>query len=210
MPSATRTASPAPPTETPAAPARGCRPLGLLLLVAGAVGTLASAVLTYDRIQSLANPAFSPGCNINAVLSCTDVMTTWQSNLFGFPNMLLGIAGFAVLGALGLVLAVGAVFPRWLWLCVQAAVTGAFAFVVWLASQCLYVIGALCPWCMLVWAVTIPVFWCVTVRSLRTRALPAPSWLVRALAPRYAWLGLALIYGVLTALVLIRFGDQLL
>ncbi|MFC7305544.1 vitamin K epoxide reductase family protein [Streptomyces monticola] len=191
-------------------PALGAgRPLSLLLLIGGVLGTLASTVLTYDRIESLANPAFAPGCNINSVLSCGDVMETWQGSLLGFPNMLIGIPAFAALAALGLALLVGAGFPRWLWLGLQAGVTGAFVFVVWLIGQCLYVIGALCPWCMLVWAVVLPLFWYVSVHCLRSGVLPAPERLVRALRT-YAWAGPVILYGTVLVLVLTRFGDRLL
>ncbi|AWZ03782.1 MULTISPECIES: vitamin K epoxide reductase family protein [unclassified Streptomyces] len=175
--------------------------LPLLLLIGGVIGTLASGILTYDRIRTLEDPLFTPGCNVNAVLSCGDVMTTWQGNLLGFPNMLLGIAGFAALAGLGAALVAGAVFPRWLWRGLWVGIAGGFAFTLWLISQCLYVIGALCPWCMVVWAVVIPLFWYVT-RHLapacsRLRALP--HWLVPLAA-----------YGVLTALILTEFGERLL
>lgn len=92
-------------------PVRVSRGLPLLVLIGGLIGALASGVLTYDRIRALEDPLFTPGCNVNAVLSCGDVMNTWQGNLLGFPNMLLGIAGFAALAALGVALVAGAVFP---------------------------------------------------------------------------------------------------
>ncbi|QEU89672.1 vitamin K epoxide reductase family protein [Streptomyces kanamyceticus] len=187
---------------------RAGRGLSLLMLLAGALGTVASTELARDRIASLADPAFSPGCNINTVLSCGDVMAAWQSDVLGVPNTLLGIAGFAALAAFGLALLSGARFPRWLWLLLQTGVTAAFGFVVWLITQCLYVIGALCPWCMLVWAVVLPLFWYVTVHCLRSGVLPAPRRLTGTLT-RHAWLGPVLMYGVLAALILTRFGTRL-
>ena len=39
-------------------------------------------------------------------------------------------------------------------------------FVHWLIYQSVFVIGALCPYCMVVWAVTIPTFFYVTVHNL--------------------------------------------
>ncbi|MFJ3721286.1 vitamin K epoxide reductase family protein [Streptomyces sp. NPDC090045] len=173
----------------------------LLLLIGGLIGTLASGVLAYDRIRTLEDPLFTPGCNVNAVLSCGDVMTTWQGNLLGFPNTLLGLAGFAALAALGLALVAGAVFPRGLWRVLWAGLAAGFAFTVWLIGQCLYVIGALCPWCMAVWAVMIPLFWYVT------RHLAAPGSRLRALPH---WLVPLAAYAVLAALVLSEFGTRLL
>lgn len=180
---------------------RTSRGTALLLLIGGLIGTLASGVLTYDRIRTLEDPLFTPGCNVNAVLSCGDVMTTWQGNLLGFPNMLLGIAGFAALAGLGLALVAGAVLPRWLWHGLWAGLAAGFAFTLWLISQCLYVIGALCPWCMVVWAVMIPLFWYVT------RHLAAPGSRLRALPH---WLVPLTGYAVVAVLVLTQFGSRLL
>ncbi|SDK63282.1 vitamin K epoxide reductase family protein [Streptomyces indicus] len=183
--------------------------LSVLLVVSGALGTLASAMLTYDRIETLANPAFVPACSLNSVVSCTDVMDTWQGNLLGFPNMLLGIPAFAVLLGLGLALLTGAALPRRLWLGLQAGVTAGFVFVLWLISQCLYVIGALCPWCLLVWAVVLPLFWYVTLHCVRTGVLPAPAGLARTLTAN-SWAGPVVLYGTVLVLVLTRFGDRLI
>ncbi|WP_199551936.1 vitamin K epoxide reductase family protein [Streptomyces sp. N35] len=194
--------------SSPTAPVPASRALSVLIVVAGALGTLASAMLTYDRIETLANPAFVPACSLNSVLSCTDVMDTWQGNLLGFPNMLLGLPAFAVLLGLGLALLSGAALPRWIWLGLQTGATAAFVFVVWLITQCLYVIGALCPWCMLVWAVVLPLFWYVTTHCLRTGVLSAPAGLTRALTAN-SWAGPVVLYGTVLVLVLTRFGDRL-
>ncbi|MEU0572045.1 vitamin K epoxide reductase family protein, partial [Nonomuraea sp. NPDC005983] len=48
-------------------------------------------------------------------------------------------------------------------------------FVHWLIYQSLYVIGALCPYCMIVWTVTIPVFGYVTLHNLARGNLPLPG-----------------------------------
>ncbi|MFI6942700.1 vitamin K epoxide reductase family protein [Streptomyces sp. NPDC050418] len=196
--------NPAPASLIPASPA-----LSRLIVLAGALGTLASAVLTYDRIETLANPAFVPACSVSPVVSCTDVMDTWQGNLLGVPNMLLGLPAFAVLLGLGLALLSGAALPRRLWLAVQAGATAAFVLVIWLLTQSLYVIGALCPWCLLVWAVVLPLFWYVTAHCLRTGVLPAPAGLVRAVTA-HAWAGPVVLYGTVAVLLLTRFGDRLL
>lgn len=115
--------------------------------------------------------------------------------------MLLGLAGFGTLAGLGLALAAGARFPRRLWQLLWAGLAAGFAFTAWLIGQCLYVIGALCPWCAVVWAVMIPLFWYVT------RHLAAPGSRLRALPH---WLVPLALYGVLAALVLARFGARLL
>ncbi|SER05378.1 Uncharacterized membrane protein [Lentzea xinjiangensis] len=138
-----------------------------VLAVGGAVGLLASAVLTIEKIALLKDPFYVPTCSINPVLSCGSIMTTPQAELFGFPNPLLGIAGFAVVTTLGVVLLTGVELPSWIWIGLQVGTTAGVLLVHWLIYQSLYEIGALCPYCMVVWAVTIPIFWYTTLRNIR-------------------------------------------
>nr|WP_242090878.1 vitamin K epoxide reductase family protein [Curtobacterium sp. DN_7.5] len=55
---------------------------------------------------------------------------------------------------------------RWFWITFNAGVFLAWVFVTWLFTQTVWFIGALCPWCMLVWAMTIPMFWVFTIWNL--------------------------------------------
>src|SRR5689334_2653332 len=96
------------------------RGLARLLVVGGLLGLAASAVLTFDKLRMLENPAYRPGCSINPVISCGSVMRTGQASVFGFPNPLLGLAAFAVLVAAGAGLLAGARYHRWYWLGLQA------------------------------------------------------------------------------------------
>ncbi|MFC5822464.1 vitamin K epoxide reductase family protein [Nonomuraea insulae] len=151
------------------------RLLPRLLLIGGGVGLIAAFILTIEKIALLADPAYVPSCSINPVLSCGSIMRTPQAELFGFPNPLLGIASFAIVTTVGASLLAGARLPHWFWLGLQAGATAGVVFVHWLIFQSLYVIGALCPYCMLVWAVTVPIFWYVTVRNVVHGHLPAPG-----------------------------------
>ncbi|KZF06399.1 vitamin K epoxide reductase family protein [Rhodococcus sp. BGS-1C] len=150
------------------------RSLPWVLLVGGLIGLTAAFVLTAEKFALALDPAYAPTCSINPVLNCGSVMNTDQASVFGFPNSLLGIAGFAVVAAVGAGLVSGAVFAQWFWGALQVGVTAAAVFVHWLIGQSLYEIGALCPYCMAVWAVTVPIFWYVTLRNLhRAGSTPA-------------------------------------
>ncbi len=125
------------------------------ILVAGLLGLAASATLTVEKIQLLINPAYVPSCNLNPVVACGSVMTTPQASAFGLPNSLIGIAAFAVVTVTG-VLAVGKVsLPRWYWVGLTVGAIFGAVFVHWLIFQSLYRIGALCPYCMVVWVATV-------------------------------------------------------
>ncbi|WP_460653508.1 vitamin K epoxide reductase family protein [Kribbella endophytica] len=151
-----------------------------LLLVGGAIGLTAALVLTVEKIALLRDPAYVPSCSISPILSCGSVMTKPQAEAFGFPNPLLGIAGFAVVMTVGAALLAGASFRRWFWVGLQVGATFGVVFVHWLIFQSLYRIQALCPYCMAVWAVTVPIFWYVTLHNLGH--LPVPASVRRGVA----------------------------
>ncbi len=136
------------------------------LTAGGVVGFIAAAVLLVERIRLAKDSDYVPTCSLNPVLSCGSVMETAQASLLGFPNPIIGVAAFPVVVTTGVAVLAGARLARWYWLGLQVGVTAALAFVAWLAFQSIYRIGALCPYCMVVWAVVIPMFWYVTLRNL--------------------------------------------
>jgi uncharacterized membrane protein len=148
-------------------PERSDRRLAIGLSVGGLIGLIASAVLLIERIKLAEDSSYVPSCSINPVLSCGNVMESTQAALLGFPNPVIGVAAFPVVIATGMAILAGAQLARWYWAGLQAGVTVAFALIAWLASQSLYSIGALCPYCMVVWVVVIPTFLYVTLRNLR-------------------------------------------
>ena len=151
------------------------RQLGWVLLLTGLVGAGAAFVLAVEKFWLLTNPFYTPSCTVNARFSCGAVMTSPQAELFGFPNPLLGIAGFAALAATGAALLAGGRLAGWYWTGLQIGVTAGVVFVHWLMLQSVFVIGALCPYCMAVWAVTITAFCYVTLRNLAVRARDWPT-----------------------------------
>ena len=129
------------------------RLLPWLLLVGGLLGAAAAFVLTVEKIALITDPEFIPSCSLNPILNCGSIMKTDQAELLGFPNPLIGLITFPVLAATGALLLARVRLPRWYWLGLQAGATLAVVFVGWLIFQSLYRIDALCPYCMVVWAV---------------------------------------------------------
>jgi uncharacterized membrane protein len=182
------------------------RGLAALLTAGGAVGFVASFVLTAELIRLLEDPSYVPSCSFNPVLSCGSVMQTWQAGVLGFANTLAGIAAFAVVTTIGVVLLSGAVLPRWFWLGLEAGTFAGAVFVHWLIYQSLYEIGALCPYCIVVWIVTVPIFWYVTGHVVQAGHIRA-SARVRGFLVRNGGLVLVLWFLTLTVLILVRFWD---
>ena len=151
----TASAKPDGPVDNSAPPSRVSAAGAWWVLIAGVLGLIASATLTVEKIEILLNPSYVPSCNLNPIVSCGSVMTTPQASALGFPNSLIGIGAFAVVTVTG-VLAVAKVrLPQWYWVGLTLGTLAAAGFVHWLIFQSLYRIGALCPYCMVVWVVTI-------------------------------------------------------
>ena len=182
------------------------RGLSLLLTIGGAIGFVAAFTLLIERIQLLKDPAYVPSCSFNPVLSCGSVMETWQASAFGFPNPIIGVASFAAVTTIGVVLLTGAALPRWLWLGLQAGTLFGVGFVTWLAYQSIFEIGKLCPYCMVVWAVMIPIFVYVTVHNVQAGHIPA-SVRVRNVLVRNRALILLAWYLLIVAVILVQFWD---
>lgn len=175
------------------------------VLIAGAVGLLASAALMVEKVKSLANPSYVPSCNINPVLSCGSVMVTPQASALDFPNPLLGIVGFTIVLVAGVLAVAKVPLPQWFWVWLTAGTVVGAVFVHWLIFQSLYRIGALCPYCMVVWVVIMALLVVVTSIALRP-VLPNRGAAVRTLF-HWRWSIAALWFTVLFLLIMVRFWD---
>ena len=185
------------------------RSLAWLYTIAGTVGFAAAFTLLVEKIELLKDPTYVPSCSINPILSCGSVMQTDQAEAFGFPNPILGVAGFAIIITVGMTLLAGATFRRWFWWGLQAGVTFAVVFVHWLIFQSLYRIDALCPYCMVVWVVTIPLFWYTTLHTLRVASADraGTSHVVTRTITEYHGVILTVWYLAIAALIAQRFWD---
>ncbi|MGE2730655.1 vitamin K epoxide reductase family protein [Mycolicibacterium vaccae] len=143
------------------------RSSALWVLIAGIAGLAAALALTVEKIELLIDPNYIPTCSINPVLSCGSVMVTPQASVFGFPNSLIGVISFTVVVVTGVLALAGVRLPRWYWGGLAVGTVLGTAFVHWLIFQSLYRIGALCPYCMVVWAVIVPLLVVTTVLALR-------------------------------------------
>lgn len=172
--------TPAPSQSRPAA-------FAVFLIVAGAVGLLAAFALSVEKVILLADPEHVPACDVGVLVGCGVNLGSWQGEVFGFPNPFLGLMTWPVVITIGMAVLAGARFARWFWIGFNLGVAGAMAFVGWLIFQSIYVLDVLCPWCMLTWLVTIPMFWVVTLQNLRTGKLPASERIRRLATAWYSW-----------------------
>lgn len=177
-----------------------------ILVIGGVIGIFASIELIVQKIGVLSNPDYVPNCDINPILSCGSVISTDQASLFGFPNPILGVIGFTVVVLFGVLLFAGIELPRWMWLGLNAGALAGMIFVIWLVGQSLYVIGALCPWCMVVWSITIPIFWQVTTDNLAGGRISLGSSLSEIVVA-LKWILVGASYLIIMALIFVRWQD---
>lgn len=190
----------------PAGPPGTGRRAGWAMLVTGIIGWLASFQLTLDDWRTLQDPSYVPACNLSPVVSCGSVMSSPQGSLFGFPNMLVGLGAFAAVAALGVAVLSGARLHHRLWLTLVAGAFAGVVFVHWLIVQSLYELNKLCPYCVVVWIVTIALFWFLTLHCMEQGVLRLPRG-VHDIVRDTHWMLLAAWYAVIALLVLTRFWD---
>ena len=156
------------------APQSHTRPtaMAVWLIVAGVIGWWAAFSLTMERLHLLADPDAIASCDFSVLVQCTANLESWQGSVFGFPNPILGLAGWVAPIVVGVALLAGARFARWFWWLFELGMLFAFCFVLWLIGQSIFVLGTLCPWCMVTWVVTIPTFYVVTLHILRAGIVP--------------------------------------
>jgi uncharacterized membrane protein len=176
------------------------------VLVAGAIGLTASVTLIAEKVRLLTDSSYVPSCNLNPVLSCGSVMATPQASLLGFPNPLIGIAAFTVVVVTGVLAVTKVALPQWYWVGLAAGTLIGAAFVHWLIFQSLYRIGALCPYCMVVWVVTLSLLVVVASIAFRPVIESRDSTLAQGLY-HWRWSLAALWFTAVFLLILTRFWD---
>ncbi|WP_019070721.1 vitamin K epoxide reductase family protein [Streptomyces hokutonensis] len=190
--------------------AAGGRSAGALLAVSAGLGLLASWVITIDEFKiyeaRAAGRTFTPGCSLNPVVSCGNIMESAQAHVFGFPNPLIGLVCFAVVLTLGVGMIAGVRYPAWIWAGLGCGAVFGVAFCSWLQFQSLYRIGSLCLWCCLVWTVTILDFSCIVVQLVRHRVVLLPDAARRSVM-EFPWVLPLLWTGLIGVAVLVRWWD---
>ncbi|MGI5402588.1 vitamin K epoxide reductase family protein [Streptomyces sp. CA-135486] len=184
----------------------GRRPFAWLLVITGAAGLLASWVITIDKFKLLEDPGFTPGCSLNPVVSCGNIMKSEQASAFGFPNPMLGLVAYSMVIAIGVALLAGARYRRWYWLGLHAGCLFGVGFCTWLQYQSLYEINSLCLWCSLAWVATIVMFCYVTVHNIEHRIIRVPEGLRKGLL-EFHWMPPVLWIGIIGMLILTRWWD---
>ena len=150
----------------------------LVALAASAVALLVSFILSAETLQLARYPDKSLSCDVNSVLSCSTVAQSWQAEIIHFgslslPNAFFGIAFESVFITIAVLGLAKAKMPRWFAICTWYGGLAALLYSYWLFTQSLYVINALCPWCLLLMFATTIQFMALSHATVTVQALPA-------------------------------------
>lgn len=208
----TATSLPAPPEAYRPGPVR-YRWTFVEMLVSSILSLVASLVLSIDALVLAEDPTADLSCNINSVLSCGTVGSSWQASLFGFPNAFLGLIAEPVVITIAVASLGGVRFPRWFMNSALAVYALGLVFAYWLFFEAYFVIGALCPWCFLVTLTTTTVFAAMLRVTLldNTLGLPARTWRFVAgwLRAGLDTLIVILVFAIVITMILLRYGTAI-
>ena len=176
-----------------------------LLIITAVIGLFASFTLTIEHMNILEDPNYNLSCAIDPVLACGPIMASPEATAFGFPNPLIGLVTFGAQLLLGVVMLAGARMRSWFWKLYGLSIAGGMAFTIWLIWHSLYVIGAICIYCLAVWMVMIPTTWYLFQYMLAEKHLRLPNKKLQNFIRRHHGDFLISFYIILIALILIRF-----
>jgi uncharacterized membrane protein len=159
--------------------------LPYILIIGGTIGYICAFIIMFDKVQLLKNSNYVPSCNLNPIISCGNVMSSKQGSAFGFPNPFIGLGAFPILLTVGMAIKAGAKFKRWFWLGLEAGTILGLLFIHWLFFESVYRIHALCPWCIVVWIVTITIFWYTSLYNVDQKYIRLPNGTAQQV---YGWI----------------------
>jgi uncharacterized membrane protein len=168
------------------------------MVAGGLVGLTASFLETIEYQEILKNAHTQLVCDLNGVFSCGNVLNSWQSKIFGFPNSMLCMVFFTLMLSSGLVgLTGGTLVPKLrLWL--HGIATFFLCFALWFMWESTFRVHALCILCLFCLAGLLTLNW----GWLRTNAdiLPISTYrrmrlheTIRRGGDTFAWLMLAIL-----------------
>ena len=183
------------------------------MLVGAVLSLLASFVLSVEAIEIAKNPNAQLSCSVNIVLNCATVAAHPSATFMGFPNSFIGMMAEPVVIAVAIAGLAGVKFPRRFMFTAQIFYTAGLLFALGLLYVSMFIIQALCPWCLLVTLTTILVWFALTRYNIREDNLYLPKKLSKR---AHAWLDkdydklvMAALIFVIVAGIFLKYGDGL-
>lgn len=194
-------------TPTPDLQASDRREYGIVALITSILGLWASAALAIDFIRRLQDDQYVPGCDLNPMIGCGLFLDSPAASTFAIPNVVVGVAAFPVVITLAVLLIGGVRLPIWVWRGLTLGTLFGIGFVVYLQYQAMFVLHGLCPWCLVIWVIMIPLFVHTLGRAGQSGALGAGPW---SGVVRNRWIITILWYLLVIGAIMLTLGADLI
>ena len=164
--------------------------LAVFWIVGGVLGAIVAFLLYLEYIGQLTGADAIISCQWGVLVTCGPNLLSPGGNLLGFSNSIAGMVLFLGPVYAGVsALASPSGLRRWYW-----------------RTYSIFVYGSLCPWCMTIWLVTIPLFWFTTGWMLRDGvwSTAAPARRVGSVLFSWALLATVLDYALIAVTAQLR------
>ncbi len=122
--------------------------LWALVLLATVAGLAFTTFQIMEKVAILQDPFTRLACDVNSTLSCSNVLTAWQSSVLGPPNSFIGAVMFAIIGSAALSGLLASTLSRAYLATVWGLAVFFLGFATWFMFETAFDIGALCLWCV--------------------------------------------------------------
>jgi len=139
----------------------------IVILVGTILSLMSAFILSIDALEIAKNPGVILNCSINAIINCATVAKSSFAEIFGFPNSFIGLISQPIFITIAIAGLFGVKFPRLFMFYAQIIYTFAFIFAYYLFFIGLFIIQAVCPWCLVVTLSTTVVFFFLTRYNIR-------------------------------------------
>ena len=181
----------------------------LTLLIGAGLALLALLVLSVEALEIAKTPNIVLGCDLNSAVSCGGVARHWSAALVGFPNAFIGLGTLPVMVTIAVALLARVKFPRWFMISAQIGACLGLVFAAWMLYMSLFEIQLLCPWCLTTDVGMLLIFYGLTRHSILTGVISGGA-AKKFVRKGYDTLILASLIALITAVIVAKFGEQLL
>ena len=184
-----------------------------VMVVASALGLLASFVLSIEAIVLAKDADAVLACDVNSALSCGAVGRHETASVFGFPNAFLGVISFSIMLTVAVAGSMGTRFPKPFMYLAQAGAEMGVIFAAWMFLVSYLVIGTLCPWCLVTDIAVLGVLWALTrYNVLEDNLYLSKRWQKKAkwfVSKNYDTLVVLGVAAIAVLAIVLKFGSEL-
>lgn len=192
---------------------RSNRWIFITILITSVLALVAAFVLSVEAVELAKNPNAIFECSVNVIINCATVAKSSYASLLGFPNSFLGMISEPTFVLLAILLLIGVKLPKKFMFVIQILAIGALLFALGLFYISTALIGALCPWCILVLVSTIVMFFVITKYNIRESNLYLPKKIEKQvkefIKKDYDKFLMALIFVIIAMIIVIKYGNGL-